>query len=73
MTCVNGLQEESQREEKSHNSISELRYVTCWTEDDGLYYCGCDHKTNRGSGSMHDARRAHLHPQEGGWLVAFLK
>lgn len=26
-------------------NISELRYVACWTADDGLYYCGCEHKT----------------------------
>lgn len=21
------------------------RYVACWTEDDGLYWCGCGHQT----------------------------
>jgi hypothetical protein len=22
-----------------------MRYVSCWTEDDGVYFCGHDHKS----------------------------
>jgi hypothetical protein len=22
-----------------------MRYVSCWTEDDGIYFCGHDHKS----------------------------
>lgn len=23
----------------------EVRYVACWTENDGVHWCGCDHAT----------------------------
>jgi hypothetical protein len=26
-------------------NISEVRYVVCWTEDDGIYWCGHKHPT----------------------------
>ena len=26
-------------------NITELRYVACWTEDDGIHWCACDHET----------------------------
>jgi len=26
-------------------SSPEVRYVACWTEDDGVHSCGCQHQT----------------------------
>jgi hypothetical protein len=30
-------------------STTEVRYVACWTEDDGIYSCGHDHETIPGA------------------------
>jgi hypothetical protein len=27
------------------SNISEVRYVVCWTETDGIYWCGHKHET----------------------------
>jgi hypothetical protein len=26
-------------------TTTEVRYVACWTERDGVYSCGCEHQT----------------------------
>jgi hypothetical protein len=26
-------------------NVLPIRYVACWTEDDGIYFCGHEHKT----------------------------
>lgn len=37
------------RDCKPSTNESRPRYIACWTEDDGIYFCGHEHETIAGS------------------------